>query len=157
MAKSGSKINESLQQPLVRQFSVFLENKVGALLDLDADVERVERPRLRHLGRGHGGRVGGADRGGRSRERAMRRWARPGYRSTSPTLVVVELPRGPEKLDTVLRGLVAAEVNIQYTYSLMVRPHDKALLALHCEDSEFARDVLVKEGYSVLSQKDISR
>jgi hypothetical protein len=27
MAKSGSKINESLQSPLVRQFSVFLENE----------------------------------------------------------------------------------------------------------------------------------
>ena len=54
-------------------------------------------------------------------------------------------------------GLVAAEVNIQYTYSLMIRPNDKALLALHCEDSEFARDVLLKEGHSVLSQKDISR
>jgi hypothetical protein len=34
MEKSGSKINESLRAPLVRQFSVFLENKVGALLDL---------------------------------------------------------------------------------------------------------------------------
>jgi hypothetical protein len=71
--------------------------------------------------------------------------------------VVVEMPRGPEKLDTVLRSLVAAEVNIQYTYSLMVRPHDKALLALHCEDPDFARDVLMKAGYRVLSQKDISR
>jgi hypothetical protein len=73
------------------------------------------------------------------------------------TLIVVELPRGPEKLDTVLRSLVAAEVNVQYTYSLMVRPRDKALLALHCEDPEYARDVLLKGGFAVMSQKDISR
>jgi len=57
----------------------------------------------------------------------------------------------------VLRSLVAAEVNIQYTYSLMIRPHDKALLALHCEAREFARDVLIKAGYRVLTQRDISR
>ena len=57
----------------------------------------------------------------------------------------------------MLRSLVAAEINIQYTYSLMVRPHDKAVLALHCEDPDFARDVLGKAGYRVLGQKDISR
>jgi hypothetical protein len=39
----------------------------------------------------------------------------------------------------------------------MIRPHDKALLALHCEDPEFARDALVKSEFAVLSQKDISR
>jgi len=31
----------------------------------------------------------------------------------------------------------------------MVRPHDKALLALHCEDPDFARDVLMKARYRV--------
>jgi hypothetical protein len=156
MANSGSKINQALQSPLVRQFSVFLENKVGALLDLtrtlsesnvhvcgisvvdtaDASVVRivVDDP-----------------------ERCREALGQAGIAVNESSLVVVELPRGPEKLDTVLRGLVAAEVNIQYTYSLMIRPHDKALLALHCEDSDFARDVLLKDGHSVLSQKDISR
>ena len=70
---------------------------------------------------------------------------------------VAELPRGPEKLGEVLRILVAAEVNLQYTYSLMIRPHDRALLALHCEDAEYARDVLVHGGVAVLGQNDISR
>jgi hypothetical protein len=156
MAKSEPKTRETLQPSLVRQFSVFLENKVGALLDLtrtlsesnvhvcgisvvdtaDASVVRivVDDP-----------------------ERCREALAKAGIPVSESNLVVVEMPRGPEKLDTVLRGLVAAEVNIQYTYSLMVRPHDKAVLALHCEDPEFARDVLLKSGYSVLSQKDISR
>ncbi|HTS19077.1 MAG TPA: acetolactate synthase [Verrucomicrobiae bacterium] len=156
MAKSGSKTNQSLQPPLVRQFSVFLENKVGALLDLtrtlsessvhvcgisvvdtaDASVVRivVDDP-----------------------ERCHEALGKVGMPVNESNLIVVELPRGPEKLDTVLRCLVAAEVNIQYTYSLMIRPHDNALLALHCEDADFARDVLLKDGHSVLSQKDISR
>jgi hypothetical protein len=156
MPKSESKIREKLPQPLVRQFSVFLENKVGALLDLtrtlsesnvhvcgisvvdtaDASVVRivVDDP-----------------------ERCHDALGKAGLPVSGSNLVVVEMPRGPEKLDTVLRSLVAAEVNIQYTYSLMVRPHDKALLALHCEDPEFAREVLIKAGYRVLSQKDISR
>jgi hypothetical protein len=155
-SQSESKVSSSLQPPLVRQFSVFLENKVGALLDLtrtlgesnvhvcgisvvdtaDASVVRIV-----------------VDDPDRCRESL----AKAGIPVSESNLLVVELPRGPEKLDTVLRCLVAAEVNIQYTYSLMIRPHDKALLALHCEDAEFARDVLAKAGYSVLSQKDISR
>ena len=156
MPKSESKVREKLQPPLVRQFSAFLENKVGALLDLtrtlsesnvhvcgisvvdtaDASVVRivVDDP-----------------------ERCHDALGKAGIPVNGSNLVVVEMPRGPEKLDTVLRSLVAAEVNIQYTYSLMIRPHDKALLALHCEDPEFARDVLIKAGYRVLSQKDISR
>jgi len=156
MAKSESKVREKLHQPLVRQFSVFLENKVGALLHLtrtlsdsnvhvcgisvvdtaDASVVRivVDDP-----------------------ERCHEALGKASIPVSESSLVVVEMPRGPEKLDTVLRSLVAAEVNIQYTYSLMVRPHDKALLALHCEDPEFAREVLMKAGYRVLSQKDISR
>jgi hypothetical protein len=156
MPKSESKVREKLQQPLVKQFSVFLENKVGALLDLtrtlsesnvhvcgisvvdtaDASVVRivVDDP-----------------------ERCHEALGKAGIPASESNLVVVEMPRGPEKLDTVLRSLVAAEVNIQYTYSLMVRPHDKALLALYCEDPEFARDVLVKANYRVLAQKDISR
>ena len=147
---------EALRTPLVRQFSVFLENKVGALLDLtrtlgeanvhvcgisvvdtaDSSVVRIVVDDPDHC------------------RQVLHKAQIPTGEST---LVVVELPRGPEKLDVVLRSLVAAEVNVQYTYSLMVRPRDKALLALHCEDPEYAREVLAKAGFAVLSQKDISR
>ena len=156
MEDSTRNVSESMRGPLVRQFSIFLQNRVGALLDLthtlgeasvhicglsvvdtaDAAVVRivVDDPERCHD--------------------ALHEAAIPVNESN---VVVVELPRGPEKLDSVLRQLVAAEVNLQYTYSLMVRPRDKALLALQCEDAEYARDVLTKAGFDVLSQKDISR
>lgn len=156
MAEPLKETAQTLRSPLVRQFSVFLENKVGALLTLtrtlgDANVhicgisvvDTADASVVRMV----------VDDPDRCRE-ALHQASLPGSESN---LVVVELPRGPEKLDSVLRQLVAAEVNIQYTYSLMVRPRDKALLALHCEDSEYARDVLDKAGFAVLGQKDISR
>jgi len=156
MAKSGSKTNQALESPLVRQFSVFLENKVGSLLNL---THTLSESNVHVCG------ISVVDTADSSvvrivvddPERCREALGRAEIAVNESSLLVVELPRGPEKLDTVLRGLVAAEVNIQYTYSLMIRPHDNALLALHCEDTEFARDVLLKEGYSVLSQKDISR
>ena len=156
MTEVTPKTTEALRPPLVKQFSVFLENKVGALLNLTRTlgeanvhicglsvVDTADSAVIRTV----------VDDPDQCRE-ALRKARLPVNESS---LVVVELPRGPEKLDIVLQHLVAAEVNVQYTYSLMVRPRDKALLALHCEDSEYARDVLTKAGFAVISQKDISR
>ena len=156
MAEATKRTSETLRPPLVKQFSVFLENKVGALLDLTRTlseanvhicglsvVDTADASVIRIV----------VDDPERCRE-ALHKAQLP---TNESTLIVVELPRGPEKLDSVLRQLVTAEVNIQYTYSLMVRPRDKALLALHCEDSEYARDVLLRAGFAVMSQKEISR
>jgi hypothetical protein len=156
MAEPNMRTAEALRQPLVRQFSVFLENKVGALLDLTRTlgeanvhicglsvVDTADSAVIRMV-------VDDPERCHDALHKAQ-------IPVSESELVVVELPRGPEKLDNVLRQLVAAEVNIQYTYSLMVRPRDKALLALHCEDPDFAREVLTRTGFAVLSQKDISR
>jgi hypothetical protein len=151
-----SRTTEALRTPLVRQFSMFLENRVGSLLDVtrilseanvhicgisvvdttDAAVVRivVDDP-----------------------ERCREVLREAGIAATEAQLVVAELPRGPEKLDQVLRQLLAAEVNVQYTYSLMVRPHDKALLAMHCDDADYASEVLTRAGFTVLKQSDISR
>ena len=151
-----AEITEALRSPLVRQFSVFLENKVGALLNLTSTlkdagihvcgisvIDTADSSVVRIV----------VDDPDHCRE-VLHKAQIPAGESN---IIVVELPRGPEKLDAVLRSLVAAEVNIQYTYSLMVRPRDKACLALHCEDPEYAREVLTHAGYSVLGQKDISR
>lgn len=156
MASADPKISETIREPLVRQFSVFLENKVGALLELTRTlgeagvhicgisvVDTADSSVVRMV-------VDDPDRCREVLHRAQ-------IAASESNLLVVELPRGPEKLDLVLRSLVAAEVNIQYTYSLMIRPRDKALLAMHSEDPDYAREVLVKTGFAVLTQKDLSR
>ncbi len=156
MADPKTRTPGKTREPLVKQFSIFLENKVGALLDLTSTlgkanihicgvsvVDTADSAVIRVV----------VDDPDRCRE-ILHQAAVPA--SESP-LVVVELPQGPERLDQVLRPLVAAEVNIQYTYSLMTRPRDKALLALHCEEPEFAADALTKAGFAVLTQKDLSR
>lgn len=141
---------------LVKQFSVFLENKVGRLLDLakllgshhihicaltviemaDAAVVRliVSDP-----------------------EEARDVFHRAGIAHSECNVIAVELPHGPEGLDKVLSALLEAEINVLFTYSMMVRPRDRSVLALGVEDEETALDVLRQHDFAVLSQADISR
>ena len=76
---------------------------------------------------------------------------------SSTDLVVVELPYGPDGLVTLLSALLEAEINIYYTYSLLIRPHSRAVLAFHAEDGELAIDVLKRHGFTTLGQADLSR
>jgi hypothetical protein len=50
-----------------------------------------------------------------------------------------------------------AEVNLLFSYPLLVRPRGKALLVLHVDDNECASTVLQGEGYQILTQGDLSR
>jgi len=72
-------------------------------------------------------------------------------------IVAVELPHRSDALDKVLSAILEAEINIYFTYSMMIRPHDKAVLALAVEDEDLALDVLRRHEFNVLSQSDISR
>ncbi len=76
---------------------------------------------------------------------------------TEAVMVGVELPHGAEDLPIVLAVLLQAEINISFTYPLLVRPYGKAVLAMHLEDDELASQVLIRNGFRVLTQLDISR
>jgi len=69
----------------------------------------------------------------------------------------VELEEGPNDLASVLAAILMAEVNIFFSYPLLSRPRDKAVLALHLDDIECASSVLTGEGFRLLCQGDLSR
>jgi hypothetical protein len=152
----ATRTTEDLSGEKVRQFSVFMENKAGRLLDIvrlfgehnvhvvgltildtaDAAIVRmvVDDP-----------------------ERARAIFQEHGMAFTECNLVVVELPSSASDLKKVLAALLQAEVNVHFTYSFLTRPRGKAALALHVEDEEIATSVLVQNQFKLLSQKDISR
>lgn len=151
-----TKTTKGAKGPRVRHFSVFLPNRIGALMELtkalgDANVHicgldivnTADSSILRMV-------VDDPDR-------CRRVLVRQGVGVTETEALAVELPQGPEKLAGVLGVLLAAEINVEFTYSLMVRPQGKAVLLLHVDDEEFAGDVLARAGVTVLDQGDISR
>jgi hypothetical protein len=146
---------EKVEGPKVRQFSVFLENKVGALLDV---VKLLNEHNVEVIA------VSVQD----SSDSAIVRLivsdpeqvqqlfeSRPiAYQSTD--VLVVELKEATQ-LAEMLTCLLMAEVNIHFCYPLLIRPGGRAALALHLEDDDCATAVLASHGFRILSQKDISR
>ncbi len=142
--------------PLVKQFSVFLPNKVGAMLEVvkllnangthavalsvsestDSAIARIivsDPEQVENLFREHNIAFGLCE------------------------VVVVELREVATQLAKLLAALFMAEVNVHFTYPLLTRPHGLAALALHVDDTDCASSVLMGEGFKILSQDDISR
>src|SRR6058998_3853053 len=144
-----------MEGPLVKQFSVFLPNKVGAMLEIvkllntqnthvvalsvsestDSAIARIiasDPARVENLFREKNVPFGVSE-------------------------VVVELREVATRLAKLLAALVMAEVNVHFAYPLLIRPRGFAAIALHVDDTECASSVLTGEGFKILSQSDISR
>ena len=157
-AKSPPKhLSEITQGPgdLVVQFSVFLRNKVGALMDV---VKLLNEHHVQVL----------ATSIEASADTAIVRIVVSDPESvegifhlhsipySSCPLVVVEFKEAVQFGD-MLAALLAAEVNIFGAYALLTRPHGLAALALHVEDNDCAANVLSRSGFNILTQHDLSR
>lgn len=153
------KLPETTQKfdgPLVRQFSVFLPNKVGAMLDVvkllnlhhidvlalsiaestDSAIARIvvsDPESVEMLFREKGVPFGVCD------------------------MVVVEMSEVSGQLAKLLAALLMAEVNVHFTYPLLTRPRGFAAIAMHVDDADCASNVLAGEGFKTLSQTDLSR
>lgn len=72
------------------------------------------------------------------------------------TLLAVELP-DETHLHKVTRGLLEAEININYLYPFLNRPQGRSGLVLSVEDRELASTVLSATGMTILGQSDLAR
>jgi hypothetical protein len=141
--------------PSVRQFNVFLENRLGALLEL---VRRFETSDNRIISLTV---VDSADCAIirmvlADPERAFETFRQAKLPITESDLLVVQLPEGDQPLLKISKALLMAEINIHYAYPLMVGPHGKAALALHVEDHETASQMLERLGFVLLTDNDLT-
>ena len=144
------------EQEEVRQFSVFVENKVGRLLDIVKmfSQARVHVVALSILDTADAAIVRLVTD---DPDQARALFQEHGLAFTEVSLVVVELSSSAADLKAVLTALLQAECNIHSAYSLLTRPRGKAALALHVEDSDVACSVLQANQFKLLTQRDISR
>jgi hypothetical protein len=139
--------------PSVRQFNVFLENRVGALLDV---VRRFETTDIRivsltvvDLGDCAITRIVLSDP-----ERALEIFRQADIPATESDLLVVQLPDGPQPLLHICKALLSAEINIHYAYPILVGPQGCAALALHVDSHEMASSTLDRLGFTLFTEND---
>ena len=156
MALESTKTTEKTDGPRVQQFSIFLKNKVGALLEI---VKLMNEHNIHVLALNVQDsadsaivRIVASDP-----ERVQDLFGIHDIPFSMCEFVVVELKEGATELGKLLAALLMAEVNIHGSYSLLTRPRGNAALALHVEDNECACAVLKSHGFRILSQSDISR
>jgi hypothetical protein len=148
--------SSKLEGPLVKQFSVFLPNKVGAMLEivklLSTHHTHVVALSVSESTDSAIARIIASDPQGVEK---LFRENNVGFGVSQ--VVVVEMKEVATQLVKLLAALVMAEVNVHFAYPLLIRPRGFSAIALHVDDTDCASSVLMGEGFKLLSQDDISR
>jgi len=141
--------------PTIRQFTVFLENRVGQLLEV---VRRFEGSSVRIVGLA----INDATECAIVRfvlsqpEQGREILERAGLSIIETDLVCVELPEGSQPLLQVCSALIQAEINIIQTYPLIIHPHDQPVLALMVDNIEVALDTLASKKFVLINEQDLA-
>ena len=151
----SSDVTKPMGEP-VRQFSVFLQNRVGSFESL---MRLLHQSRIELLGfsvqdssDATVARIVTSDA-----EATQQIFLEKGIPHTTSDLLVVALRHAVEELQRCLRELNLAETNIDFGYTLLAHPEGRTMVALHVEDVEFARTVLHNAGFAIVTQEELSR
>ncbi|MFM8633599.1 MAG: acetolactate synthase [Planctomycetia bacterium] len=140
--------------PTLRQFTVFLENRVGQLLEVvrrfEGSVVRIVALSINDSGECAFVRflVSHPEQGREILERA-------GLALIESDLIGVELPDDHQPLLRICTALLQAEVNIIQAYPIMVRPRGRPAVALMVDNTEMGLETLGAKGFTMISESDL--
>ncbi|WP_309381048.1 acetolactate synthase [Cerasicoccus frondis] len=139
----------------IRQFSIFADNKVGRLNDIIMQlaqhdihilsictVDTTDSAIIRLI----------PDYW----EAAKSLFEEQGLSFSLNEVMVVEF-ESEQDIRNVTCALTQTEINIHYTYPMLMRPQGKCGLVLHLEDNDMATDILTSSGIKVLKLNDLAR
>jgi hypothetical protein len=144
------------EPPHVRQFTVFLENRVGRLQMLVRALEEASG-RIIALAIEESADTAlvrlicsDPDQGRETLRQAE-------FSFSESEVLAVELPRrSRQPLISICAALLSAEINIHYAYPLMVRPRGPAL-ALYVDDPILAAQILIRKDFTLLGESDLHK
>ena len=140
----------------VKQLSVMLQNRVGALSAL---LKLLQSEKVEVIG------LSMQD----SRDATIVRlvltdpesaghlFMERGIPYTACDMVVLGFRNSSEGLIKCMYTLAAGETNVDFSYALMAQPQGKSLLAFHLCDYDFGLSLLTQAGYEIFYQEDLSR
>ena len=140
--------------PTIRQFTVFLENRVGQLLEV---VRRFEGTGIRIVALSINDSaecafvrflVSDPERGREILERA-------GLAMIESNLIGVELPSSDQPLLQICSALLSAEINIVQAYPLLTVQGNRPAVAIMVDNAELALEVLASKGFKTINESDL--
>ena len=150
----GLETRAEMRWPTLRQFCVFLENRVGRLNDL---LRTIERHDLRIVALSIVDTVDFSvarlmvDDADRARELFdLSEW---NYLEND--LIGVLLPDDPQPYLRICLCLLGAELNIHYTYPLNFRRDGRGTIAIHVDDLDLTSQVLEQGGHELITESDL--
>jgi len=140
--------------PTLRQFTVFLENRVGQLLEL---VRRFDGSKVRIVA------LSISDSGECAfvrfllshPEQGREILERAGLALIESDLIGVELPDDGQPLLRICTALLQAEVNIIQAYPILVRPRGRPAVALMVDNTEMGLETLGTKGFTMITEGDL--
>jgi hypothetical protein len=153
-AGTGFSTMRGRNYPTIRQFTVFLENRVGQLLEV---VRRFEGSTVKIVALSITDSsecafvrllLSDPEAGREILERA-------GLAIVESDLIGVELPAGAQPLLAICTALLQAEVNIVQAYPLFVRPHGNPAVALMVDNLEMGQETLSTKGFHMVTEGDL--
>jgi hypothetical protein len=140
--------------PTLRQFTVFLENRVGQLLEV---VRRFDGSKVRIVA------LSITDSGECAfvrfllshPEQGREILERAGLALIESDLIGVELPEGHQPLLRICTALLQAEVNIIQAYPILARPRGRPAVALMVDNSEMGLETLSAKGFTMITEADL--
>jgi len=145
---------EAQGQPIVRQQSVFVENRIGQLLQLTRLFDKTDA-RILAVSVVYSVDCAICRMILDDPDQAYDVLSSHGFQVSESELIVVSLPHGKRALLHTWAALLGAEVNIHYTYPLLVQPRGCAALAIHPDNIEQAIRVLRERNFELLDQDDL--
>ncbi len=126
---------------MVKQISIFLENKCGRLVKV-TQVLGKNQINIRALTIADTSDFGILRLIVDKPDEALDVLKKEGFMASATEVIAVEVPDTPGGLARVLEYLEEEKINIEYLYSFVEKPEQDALILMRVEDSEKAMEIL---------------
>ncbi len=140
----------------LKQLTVFVENKQGALVDITATLAQ-NNVNIRALSIADTEEFGILRLIVNDNETAMTKLSGEGYLIKTTDVVGVKIGDAPGKLSTALSVLDDKGINLEYLYAFMSRTEKHAYVVLRVADNGAAEAALEASGFHLITDADICK
>ena len=140
----------------IKQLTVFVENKQGALVSITETLSK-HNINLRALSIAETQDFGILRLIVNDEEAAEKILAKEDYLIKITDVVGVKIGDQPGKLSEALKVLDENKINMEYLYAFMARTEKHAYVVIRVEDNATAETALTKAGFKLITEADVCK